>query len=86
MLSYLVDENHAIILFLMLIATCVQHGIFMYSNNTQRLSIDVPSIGYAFGWNGNCIKRKKDGNFLNEYKNLKWSYAKQCVVKWFQQW
>jgi hypothetical protein len=50
------------------------------------LSIDVPSIGYAFGWNGNCIKRKKDGNFLNEYKNLKWSYAKQCVVKWFQQW
>jgi len=49
MLSYLVDENYAIILFLMLIATCVQHGIFMYSNNTKRLSIDVPNVGYAFG-------------------------------------
>jgi hypothetical protein len=28
MLSYLVDENYAILLFFMLIATCVQHGIF----------------------------------------------------------
>jgi len=49
MLSYLVDENYAIILFLMLIATCAQHGIFMYLNNTSRLSIDVPNVGYAFG-------------------------------------
>jgi hypothetical protein len=73
MLSYLVNENYAIY-FLMLIATCVQHGIFMYSNNTQRLSIDVPNVGYAFGWNGDCIKRKKNENFLNDYDNLKWSY------------
>jgi hypothetical protein len=49
MLSYFVDENYAIILFLMLIATCAQHGICMYSNNMQRLSIDVPNVGYAFG-------------------------------------
>jgi hypothetical protein len=49
MLSHLVDENNPIILFLMLIATCAQHGIFLYSNNTQRLSIDVLSVGYAFG-------------------------------------
>jgi len=49
MLSYLVDENYAIILFLMLIATCAQHDIFIYSNNTQRLSIDVPNVGYVFG-------------------------------------
>jgi hypothetical protein len=49
MLSYLVDENNAIILFLMLIATCVEHGIFMYPINTQRLSNNVPNVGYAFG-------------------------------------
>jgi hypothetical protein len=49
MLSYLIDENYEIISFLMLIATCAQHGIFMYSNNTQRLSIDVLNVGYAFG-------------------------------------
>jgi hypothetical protein len=57
MLSYLVDENYAIIIFLMLIATCAQHGIFMYSNNTQRLFVDVPNVAYAFGCNGDCIKR-----------------------------
>jgi hypothetical protein len=49
MLSYLVDENYAIIIFLTSIATCVQHDIFMYSNNTKRLSVDVPNVGYAFG-------------------------------------
>ncbi len=49
MLSNLVDENYAIILFLMLIGTWAQHGIFMYSNNTQRLSMDLPNVGYAFG-------------------------------------
>ncbi len=64
MLSYLIDENYEIISFLMLIATCAQHGIFMYSNNTQRLSIDVLNVGYAFGWNGDCIKRKKMKTFL----------------------
>ncbi len=63
MLSYLVDENYAINYFLMLIATCVQHGIFMYSNNTKRLSIDVPNVGYSFGWNGDCINRAKNENF-----------------------
>ncbi len=63
MLSYLVDENYAIILFLMLMATCVQHSISMYSNNTQRLSSDVPNVGYVFGWNGDCIKREKYVNF-----------------------
>jgi hypothetical protein len=36
----------------------------MYSNNTQRLSIDVLNVGYAFGWNGDCIKRKKMKTFL----------------------
>ncbi len=70
----------------MLIATCAQHGIFMYPNNTQRLSNDVPNVGYAFGWNGDCIKRKKNENFFNEYNNLNWSYSKQCVVKGLQQW
>jgi hypothetical protein len=49
MLSHLVEENYAINFFFMLIATCAQHGIFMYSNNTQRLSIDVPNVGYTFG-------------------------------------
>jgi hypothetical protein len=49
MLSYLVDENYAIILFLMLIGTCAQHGIFMYSNNSQRLSMDLPNVGYLLG-------------------------------------
>jgi hypothetical protein len=44
----------------MLIATCAQHGISMYSNNNQRLSINVPNVGYAFGWNGDCIKREKN--------------------------
>ncbi len=73
MLSYLVDENYAIILFLMLIGTCAWHGIFMYSNNSQRLSMDLPNVGYAFGWKGDCIKMKKNENFLNEYDNLKWS-------------
>jgi hypothetical protein len=60
MLSYLVDENYAIINFLMLIATCAQHNIFMDSNNTQRLSVDVPNVAYAFGCNGDCIKREKN--------------------------
>jgi hypothetical protein len=46
----------------------------MYSNNTQRLSIDVPNVGYAFGWNGDCFKMKKNENFFKEYDNLKWSY------------
>ncbi len=66
MFSYLVDENYAIILFLMLIATCAQYGIYMYSNNTQRLSTDVSNVGYAFGWNGDCIKRGK------KWKLFKW--------------
>ncbi len=66
MLSYFVDENYAIILFLMLIATCAQHNIFMYSNNMQRLSMDVPNVGYAFGWNGDYITRGE------KWKLFKW--------------
>ncbi len=66
MLSYFVDENYAIILFLMLIATCAQHGICMYSNNMQRLSIDVPNVGYAFGWNWDLYYEGK------KWKLFKW--------------
>ncbi len=57
-LSYLVDD-YAIILFLMLIGILAQHGIFVYSNNTQRLSIDVPNVGYVFGEMESVIRGKK---------------------------
>jgi len=86
MLSYLVDENYAIIFFLMLIATCVQHGVLCIQKNTHKLSIDVPNVGYPFGWNGDYIKKEKDDNFFNQYTNFKWFYSKQCVIKWLQQW
>jgi hypothetical protein len=38
----------------------------MYSNNMQRLSMDVPNVGYAFGWNGDYITRGE------KWKLFKW--------------